>query len=56
MTNNGLTEDVAIKLGKQIAFSLKKMKEMQIIHRDIKCENILLRNGNAKLGDFGFAI
>jgi serine/threonine protein kinase len=29
---------------------------MKIIHRDIKCENILLRHGDAKLGDYGFAI
>ena len=36
MTNGGLAEKVAIKLGKQIALSLKRMKQMQIIHRDIK--------------------
>lgn len=33
-----------------------KMKQSKIIHRDIKSENIMLKNGVAKLGDFGFAI
>lgn len=28
---------------------------MQIIHRDIKPANILLKEGKAKISDFGFA-
>lgn len=28
---------------------------MSIVHRDIKTANILIHNGTAKIGDFGFA-
>ena len=29
---------------------------MSIVHRDLKCENVLLgRNNQVKLGDFGFS-
>lgn len=28
---------------------------MNIVHRDIKAANILMANGKAKIGDFGFA-
>ena len=42
--------------GKQIACALMRLKETQLVHRDIKCENILLQKGQCKLGDFGFAI
>ena len=55
-SQNGLPEQLVTKLGYQIAQALKTMKEHSIIHRDIKSENIMLSNGQAKLGDFGFAI
>ena len=31
------------------------LQEKKILHRDLKPANILLKNGNAKIADFGFA-
>jgi wee1-like protein kinase len=53
---NGLPEPLVAALGLQIARALRRLKEAGIIHRDVKSENILLRKGMCKLGDFGFAI
>lgn len=40
----------------RILFGLKRLHDNNIIHRDIKCENIFLTNkGRVKIGDFGFA-
>lgn len=47
-------EESTIKLyAKQILSALIYMHKMDIIHRDIKCANILLDDGIIKLADFG---
>ena len=41
----------------QVAKGLKKMHDHNILHRDIKSDNILLRsNGDIKIADLGFSV
>ena len=49
-------DDLAIQLGMDICSALKQCKNKNIIHRDIKPQNIFVSpNGIYKLGDFGVA-
>ncbi|RQM22626.1 hypothetical protein B5M09_003350 [Aphanomyces astaci] len=51
-----LAEDDAGLLFMQVVSAVMYMHSMQLVHRDIKLENILLdRYGNTKLVDFGFS-
>lgn len=45
--------NVILNFAKQILEALKYLKKKKVIHKDIKCENILLDNGVLKLCDFG---
>ncbi|TPX69130.1 hypothetical protein SpCBS45565_g02672 [Spizellomyces sp. 'palustris'] len=53
-----LSEGHARNLFRQIADALRYLhEEIQVVHRDIKCENILLdTQGNAKIADFGLSV
>ncbi len=52
---NMLSEPEAVIFLKHIVEGFKELRKHNIIHRDIKPANILLKNGIAKLSDFGFA-
>lgn len=53
---NPMTEEVVLKMGRDICRGLTLCKKYDIIHRDIKPENIFVApSGDFKLGDFGIA-
>lgn len=55
-TGKELTEKEVIKLGCDLARALIYCRKLNIIHRDVKPENIFVsRFGDFKLGDFGIA-
>ncbi|WP_372365951.1 serine/threonine-protein kinase [Candidatus Uabimicrobium sp. HlEnr_7] len=54
--NGILQEDLAIKIIEQMASALEQATRLNLVHRDIKPDNIILtKNKNAKLCDLGLA-
>ncbi|CAJ0587170.1 unnamed protein product, partial [Mesorhabditis spiculigera] len=54
--NHHLSENEARPVFRQLIEALKYLESQEIVHRDLKCENIFLdANDNVKLGDFGFS-
>ncbi|XP_064025119.1 testis-specific serine/threonine-protein kinase 2 [Pogoniulus pusillus] len=51
-----MEEDVACIKFQQLASAIKYCHDLELVHRDLKCENILLNEDlNIKLSDFGFS-
>ncbi|XP_072911437.1 testis-specific serine/threonine-protein kinase 1-like [Hemitrygon akajei] len=55
-TRGSLPDEVSRKMFRQLALAIKHCHELGVVHRDLKCENLLLdKDFNIKLSDFGFA-
>lgn len=51
-----IPEETVVKLGRDLCAALELCKKFEIVHRDIKPQNIFMSpNGDYKLGDFGIA-
>ncbi|KAG5198982.1 testis-specific serine/threonine-protein kinase 1 [Ovis aries] len=55
-TRGALQEDDARKKFHQLSSAVKYCHDLDVVHRDLKCENLLLdKDFNIKLSDFGFS-
>lgn len=56
LRNSGehFSEDKAVKVFREILAGFKVLAEHGYIHRDVKPENILLKDTTYKLADYGF--
>lgn len=56
-TKRGIDEEVARRFFRQICEAIKYLHGKNIVHRDLKMENIIVDDrNNAKLIDFGFSL
>ena len=53
--NTLLSEDVIWSHFVKLALALHYMHEQNILHRDLKAQNVFLQYGSLKLGDFGIS-
>uniref|UniRef100_A0A8C8SXP4 non-specific serine/threonine protein kinase n=1 Tax=Pelusios castaneus TaxID=367368 RepID=A0A8C8SXP4_9SAUR len=55
-SRGAISEDVARKMFRQLSSAIKYCHDLDVVHRDLKCENLLLdKDFNIKLSDFGFS-
>lgn len=51
---NKIPEGEAMRIFRQLLEAFKILNKYNIMHRDLKPDNIFFHDGNLKLGDFGF--
>ncbi|XP_074868845.1 testis-specific serine/threonine-protein kinase 2-like [Carettochelys insculpta] len=55
-SRGAISEEVARKMFHQLSSAIKYCHDLDVVHRDLKCENLLLdKDFNVKLSDFGFS-
>ncbi|XP_072051740.1 uncharacterized protein [Amphiura filiformis] len=55
-TGCAVSEEKSREIFRQIVAGVSHCHQLNVVHRDLKCENILLdENDNVKISDFGFA-
>ncbi|KAL4449584.1 hypothetical protein ABPG74_007407 [Tetrahymena malaccensis] len=52
-SNHCIPEKIALNLFVQILVGFKEIQKANLIHRDVKLQNILLKNDQPKIADFG---
>ncbi|XP_070573823.1 serine/threonine-protein kinase MARK2-like [Ptychodera flava] len=53
----GIGEEMSRKMFRQLVLGIAHCHQLNVVHRDLKCENILLDEyNNVKITDFGFAV
>ena len=53
--NKRFSEDQILMYTAQLTLSLLALHSKQVLHRDVKSQNIFIKNGVLKLGDFGIS-
>ncbi|XP_006134856.1 testis-specific serine/threonine-protein kinase 2-like [Pelodiscus sinensis] len=55
-SRGAMSEEIAHKMFHQLSSAIKYCHDLDLVHRDLKCENLLLdKDFNIKLSDFGFS-
>ena len=53
--NSAIPENLALEILVKILLGFKAIHEANLIHRDVKLQNIMMRGDDPKIGDFGLA-